>query len=154
MIVGIDPQPSLIAWHVRDEHRTVELNSVQLRKKACFKNAQDWQEYIYIECSRLIQHLSTRYKLGLVIIEQQRGRVNSNIEMALLVVCIQRDIPRKIVHPLQWKKAVGLPPEGDHLLNKKISLEAAKARGVPLGDKGRVHDLADAYWISFSNLNK
>jgi hypothetical protein len=146
IIVGLDPQPSLLAWHVRQDEKTLSLDLYRFKKKACFKNAQEWQEYIYTQCKYILKTLHEMYTLNHVIIEQQRGRVNSNIEMALLAVCIELQISRKIVHPTYWKKISNIKCQGSNYKNK---MESVKALGFPLGE-GRVHDLADAYWISFA----
>jgi hypothetical protein len=156
IIVGIDPQPSLLAVHVREGFRTHQWFVINFRKKSSFNPVQKWQEYIATNCvdmiNKLYKDFNDRKDKILVVIEQQRGRVNALIEHSLLMACMQLNISRLVVHPNTWKKSVKLNSGPGNKTNKQTSVQLVeKETGKSLGE-GRVHDKADAYCISKCGL--
>lgn len=170
--IGIDPQPSLIAVHIYDilRDRTIKWFVLMLQKKTRKNTAQEWQEYICKQSDVLLNYCIDTiisYNGGnclkhiLVVVEQQRGRVNSIIEQSILASCVKNDVARQILHPLTWKKKVGINCMGSNKENKKlvenlvspILKKYCKETGMNICSTCRIHDMCDAYLISkaFSN---
>lgn len=156
MYVGIDPQPTLIAVHARNTTKTLYWKNLYLMKKVYFEGAQKWQEYIHQQSKELIIDLMNIAKknnciIKLIIIEQQRGRVYSLIEQCLLDICIFYSLPRVIMHPVVWRRHVGLNnTHGNNKTNKINSVNIVKHQmkeEIPIEDK-RIHDLCEAYLMS------
>jgi hypothetical protein len=159
IVLGFDPQPGLLAYHVAEykynnplSEKTLIWQREILMKKACFDNAQQWQEYIWKICTGLFDKIERELSMksiNLVAIEQQRGRVNSLIEQSLLGCCMIRNLPRVIFHPATWKNLTGIPSLGSNAENKKYvkQLFEKDLQKFKFTDK-RTHDLCDAKLIS------
>jgi len=152
--MGIDPQPSEIDVHIRNSKgETLYWCQHYLEVKSSFSRAQDWQEYIWRQCNLLFETCLSKVKrIDVCGFEQQRGRINSMIEQSLLGCCMIKNIKRVILHPLTWKKLVGLKPQGSNAKNKKhvtmlLANELVK-HNPHWKDLTRVHDLCDAWFIS------
>ncbi len=168
VIVGIDPQPRLLAVHVRCKNFNGELNTFDwfkhyLQKKSRFDNAQAWQEYIYHECYTILKQVKLNVSIKLkspptlVVIEQQKGRVNSIVEQSLLVSCKVLDLPCLILHPTTWKKRANVPCMHDHKRNKQVVEEMVmpylyRYRNSNVKED-RDHDMCDAFKISEAGEN-
>jgi hypothetical protein len=160
MILGIDPQPTVLGFHLRDaKGDTKDWKALFLKKKSSFKGAQAWQEYVYAICQDTIENYSVDHKISLVVIEQQRGRVNSIIEQSLLISCIAVGLPARTLHPVKWKKLVGLSLKGSNAKNKKESCDKIadqlKSHFMRTGEMlpNRIHDLCDAFYISLAGYH-
>lgn len=174
IFVGIDPQPTLISVNCTTEHAnndklnpkdyTIAWFNHYLKKKSAFSCAQGWQEHVFDESYKLLSGIiktqceekcyPNRYVIKLVAIEQQKGRVNTILEQTLLCVCKQLHLPVMVLHPLTWKKAVGLETGGGNKKNKDLvvnmthnTLTSFFGNYEVKGAKLRVHDLCDAYQI-------
>ena len=170
MIVGIDPQPRLLAFHVRNSlNITLAWFKHYLQKKSRFNNAQEWQEYLYDQCimvlkEKIPQVCHTQQLPSLVVCEQQKGRVNSIIEQSILAACRSLGIKLLILHPTSWKKATGVPCLKDYRKNKQVVEQMVgpklqqwfKDNNINKDkedeDKNRLHDLCDAEKISEAGL--
>lgn len=163
VIVGIDPQPRLLAVHVRCKDQNGHLNTFDwfkhyLQKKSRFDNAQAWQEYIYQESYKVLNevkmNVSAKLKKvpTLVVVEQQKGRVNSIVEQSLLVACKVLLLPCLILHPTTWKKRSNVPCMHDHRKNKlaveELVLPYLFEYRKSNVKEDRDHDLCDAFKIS------
>lgn len=163
--VGIDPQPTLLSVNccLEDNTTIVAWFNHYLKKKATFVNAQGWQVHIYEECHKLLHQVIPNAcsekcfpracKIELVTIEQQKGRVNTILEQTLLCVCKALNLNVHIIHPLTWKKEVGISCTGTNKKNKDTVVEATKTDfelhfGVNTNNTQlRIHDLCDAFQI-------
>lgn len=177
VVVGIDPQTKLFAVHIRQGQETVAWFRVFLKKKSRFDNAQAWQQYIWQESinlldmvqQRLVHYLQSKDPPALVVIEQQKGRLQSIIEQCLLVACMVRKWPAKIMHSMTWKKRTGIKCKKSNRLNKEesekmvlpILIDWSKKqpdRSITFGlpetrtDEGRLHDLCEAFLLSKAGL--
>lgn len=170
VFVGIDPQQKFLSVNVATEKGQVIAwwNHVLKRKQSSqFATAQEWQEYIYQEC---IQVLSVKIsqkcresgypniEIIQVGFEQQKGRVNTIIEQAILDACVALQIPRKILHPVTWKKQTDIPCMGSNKENKEACVQktkqemeaffgAEKLSHIEKTEEGRIHDYCDAFRI-------
>lgn len=156
-VLGIDPQDSLLSLCVLDDNvKILYWDNNTLQRQIKFKNAQSYQEYLLKECMAVVNDLHKKYKLDLVVIEQQRGRVRSILEHSLLSVCMQLCIARVIFHPATWKKRVGFSKEKKgHKFNKEESIRMGLPflnayQGGILKKKfpKRLHDLTDSYHLA------
>lgn len=141
-IVGIDPQPTLLAVHVRDNFdATIAWFKHYFQKKCRFDNAQKWQEHIYDETSNVLQQkipLIIKAKFSYlslqqcvpryVAVEQQKGRVNSIIEQTVLCLCKHAKIEVLILHPMTWKKHTNIPKTGNNKKNKEAVEKIVKPK--------------------------
>ena len=170
VFVGIDPQQKFLSVNVATEKGEVIAwwNHILKRKQSSqFGTAQDWQEYIYRECLFLLEtEIFTMCRKGgysnieikEVGLEQQKGRVNTIIEQAILDVCIRLQLPRRILHPVTWKKQTEIPCTGSNKENKEACVQRTKhemkaffgeEKLNQLGktEEGRIHDYCDAFRI-------
>jgi len=157
--LGIDPQPSAIAGCcVGDRNgRVVYLHMVRLAHKAQM-SAQRWQEYVITEFEKFFDNVmaaaaSSGATLAKVAVEQQRGRVNSMMEVSCVAICMQKRLWRLVVSPKTWKSWTDVPCTGDHNENKKESTRIALPFLIsydPGVEKRHspVHHLCDAYHIA------
>jgi hypothetical protein len=173
--IGIDPQPTFLSINCTTDQNTlvpdtdpktytVSWFNHYLKKKSAFGCAQAWQEHIFEECYKILHTVIPRqceekcypnlYDIKLVSVEQQKGRVNTILEQTILCVCKQLALPALILHPLTWKKTVGLECGGGNKKNKELVVEMTHDTLVAFfgdyqagGTKLRVHDLCDAYQI-------
>ncbi len=163
VIVGIDPQPRLLAVHVRCKDCNGNLDTfdwfkLYLQKKCRFENAQAWQEYIYQESHKMLSEVKMnvmaklKKPLTLVVVEQQKGRVNSIVEQSLLVACKVLALPCLILHPTTWKKRTNVPCMQDHRKNKlaveQLVLPTLFEYRKSNVKEDRDHDLCDAFKLS------
>jgi uncharacterized iron-regulated protein len=155
MILGIDPQRTLIATHLRGvDGKTADWRTFYLKKKSAFKGAQSWQTYIHEKCFEILEDYATYHHIRLVVIEQQRGRINSIIEQSLLVCCMALELEASIMHPLKWKSLSGVSCKGSNKKNKDhVEQMVSSALEEYFSQKGeklpkRIHDLCDAYLLS------
>lgn len=162
LIVGIDPQPTCLGFCVRGLNMKPNYNCAYLKKKQSFTKSSLWQEYLYEFCSNFIDELVETHRrhgvITTVVVEQQRGRVNSLIEATLYALFKIKLHGAKVllVHPATWHSKVdlGSKPGGSHYANKKLSVLAfEKALGtIEVTSKPcnlyRLADMADAYWLS------
>ena len=157
IIVGIDPQPRVLAVHIRENNKTLHWFEHVLIKKSKTERVQDWQEHVYNNCEILWNKINklTSAKIDLVCIEQQKGRVNIILEQTLFIIFLQKKINVYIVHPTVWKKKTNVLCTKNHRKNK---LEVVKIVGPKLEQyatdnnitfqKTSIHDLCDAEKIS------
>ncbi len=166
VIVGIDPQPRLLAVHVRVKDGNLDTFNWfkhYLQKKSRFDNAQAWQEYIYQESYSVLKQVKMdvtaklKRPMSLVVVEQQKGRVNSIVEQSLLVACKVLELPCLILHPTTWKKRSNIPCMGDNKKNKlaveKVVLPYLFRYRNSEIKEDRDHDLCDAFKISEAGEN-
>lgn len=160
--IGIDPQPSLLAVHVRDiEDNDILWYQVILKRKDAFKNAEMWELYTAEQCRKTIMDLNSTLsyieisKKVYLAIEQQRGRVKSIAEACLVTAAMEQEWEIVVPHPMTWKKTVGLKSEAGNKNNKLASTNLHKADLTTYCEKNgqkklplRIHDLCDAKCIS------
>lgn len=163
--VGIDPQPNNISVCVLKANLPSDTREpdpedwfmVVLMQRAVFPSAEDWQKYIWKQCTEICKGLVKKYPKCHVYVEQQRGRINSMIEQSLLGACMTNNLEVTTVHPKRWKsdhnfeKGTNANHKNQAEYKIKPSLEKyCRKYGKPLPI--RVHDLCDAYLISESGL--
>lgn len=161
--IGIDPQPTCLGICVKSNRDDIPVKWFvdYFKRKSLFKKSSEWQKYLYLKCTDVINRLVyelTSKDFNLVI-EQQRGRVNSIIENTLCCVgcrIIGCDNVY-IVHPNTWKKV--LVYDKDHIANGHYSNKKSSIRLVQKNDDLkaiietrklnvlRLADMCDAYWI-------
>jgi hypothetical protein len=159
LIVGIDPQQDNISICVQSPQLELPISwsKILLKQRSSFSIAETWQKYIF-EQSTLIAEELGRLKVKIVIIEQQRGRLNSIIEQTLLCCCLKVGLDVHTIHPRKWKMGLNFESGTTNHFQKKQSLELVKpllekfciANNIPI-PTGRLHDLCDAYLISKSH---
>lgn len=159
IVMGIDPQPTLIAVCVLDQYDKIYWwENIYLLKRNNFSTAQLWQEYIFQSSRDIVEKGKSLYPGLSVAVEQQRGRIKSIIEQGFLSACMELKIPRKILHPGTWKKACGFKSAKGNKNNKKLSeilgVKRLKDYNPELLEKNkdRYHDLTDAYFIAKSYI--
>lgn len=97
-------------------------------------------------------------------IEQQKGRVNTIIEQALLDTCLFLKIPVRILHPTTWKKQTQIPCMGSNKQNKEVCVQLtrkhmveffgeSKVQEMETTDEKRTHDYCDAFRIREATQN-
>lgn len=160
LILGIDPQPKLLALCLINEKLEVkEWYTIPFKKKNTL-SAQLWQEHVWGECFNAIQSLKNVYNINLIAIEQQRGRVNSLIESALLGCSMYLQIKRIIYHPKTWKKLIQFKCDPGHKNNKiesvKLVEKKIKTYSEDLYQKNisGLDHLSDAYLIALAALEE
>lgn len=150
IVFGIDPQPTLLSVNGTMNEKIIYWKNHYLKKKNTFRNAHEWQEYIWTECYNVISSLS-RFKPDLIVVEQQRGRVNSIIEQSIIGCCLSKNIKVTTVHPLTWKKNSLVKHGKGNAKNKFESLKKLESLNIEIPEEykhlERKHDLADAYFI-------
>jgi hypothetical protein len=162
LIVGIDPQQDNISICVKYKDSELPIprgwTKVLLKQRSSFSIAETWQKYI-IEQSNLIASELKNFKVDVVKIEQQRGRLNSIIEQSLLCSCLKEGLKVHTIHPRKWKMGLGFEPGSTNHFQKKHALKLVKPildkywsiyNIPPLPEDERLHDLCDAYLISKS----
>lgn len=171
-ILGIDPQPALFGIQCRDL-KTGEKKAwfnIYLKKKSRFENSQKWQEYIYEEAKKMISVVvpkacKTDDLPTFLVIEQQKGRVCSCIEMAVVCVCKELGIDFWVANPMCWKRKTGVECTKSHYGNKKAVEKLVKPdldkymaenytkEEIQVVKKAkRIHDLCDADKITEAGL--
>jgi len=116
MITGIDPQPTVIAFCTIKDQDIFECKEIRLKKKSAFKNAQDWQIYLYKAVKEVFEFIDDKSP---IFIEQQRGRINSILEQTILIESLSRKRATRVLHPLTWKRLTNTKCMKDHTLNKR-----------------------------------
>lgn len=170
--VGVDPQPSLLAFQIITEDNNVVawFQVLLARKESSFSTAGDWETYIASQCLFSIQtvedHISkhtgtTKPKIHFVC-EQQRGRVKTIPEACLVTAAKNKGWEVYIPHPATWKKLVNFPkPEGGgNKANKDIAMrlkedklkEFCKTRGIV--PPKVTHHLCDAALLAEYGMKK
>lgn len=161
LIVGIDPQPTCIGYCVRGENFKPNYNCAYMKKKQSFKKSNLWQAYVFSFSSNFIDELIEGHQrygvIETVVVEQQRGRINSLIEATIYTLCKMKLPNAKIllVHPTTWHSKVNLggTKGGSHYANKKLSVTAFQkvVEKTETTSKEtniyRLADMADAYWL-------
>lgn len=123
-VVGIDPQPSLLAVCVKhlNTGKRIAWFQVLLKRKDSFPKAGDWESYIVDQCIRTVSEIETHIAnvfLGVqnkmfyvdFAVEQQRGRVKTIPETCLATAARARGWTIRIPHPNTWKKGMGFTAE-------------------------------------------
>lgn len=172
--IGIDPQQKFFSINIatHDGQTIAWFNHILKRKQSSqFATAQAWQEYICRECILVLEKtVHEKARLGgfqhititKVGIEQQKGRVNTILEQALLDVCIFLKLPVQILHPTTWKNKTKIPCMGSNEKNKEVCVQLTRKYMVDFfGEKKvaemeadakkdkdkRIHDYCDCYRI-------
>lgn len=141
VLIGVDPQPSLIAYHVGiiDENGNLKhmiWDMLFLRKKASFRKPYLWQNYLISVTQKLFKYdivMATRRKLDFnghiefnFAIESQRCRINSIVEQTMLSAAHNASIsPLDVItvvtiHPRSWKSKLGIQCQGSNYANKEL----------------------------------
>jgi hypothetical protein len=166
--IGIDPQQKFLSVNIatHDGQTIAWFNHILKRKQSSqFATAQAWQEYICRECMLVLERVvHDKARLGgfqhititKVGIEQQKGRVNTILEQALLDVCIFLKLPVHILHPTTWKNKTKIPCMGNNKDNKEVCVKLTRDKmndffgeeTVKEMEKAeRIHDYCDCYRI-------
>ncbi len=119
LLVGIDPQTSLIAVQIKDLKLNKKVNwfQVLLKRKDSFPKAEEWQLYVVDQSIRTVKEIKFQIERYLndrtatytvfFAVEQQRGRVKTIPETCLVTAARSQGWRIRIPHPKTWKKAIG-----------------------------------------------
>ena len=163
--LGVDPQPTCLGICVKEygKDEPIVWRVEYFKRKSLFKKSEDWQKYLHKKCKiiliQIIEHELGGSKDLVLVIEQQRGRVNSLVENTLC--CIGCDMVGmdgvRLVHPNTWRKTLPVDHEkGEcgHYSNKKSTIRLTKQNDLlrPIVESRklstlRLADMCDAYWI-------
>lgn len=136
-IVGVDPQPSLLAFHICLNEKTIQWFQVLLARKDSFQTAGEWEIYISDQSINSIQQVenyikqnqppSQPYKVEFFC-EQQRGRVKTIPEACLVTAAKAKGWGVNIPHPATWKKGISFPIKDNTTGNKANKLVAVQLK--------------------------
>lgn len=94
---------------------------------------------------------STVVPLGVarVVVEMNAmNRLYSNVEMLILGFAVAAGMEIAHVHPMTWKKLLGVPATSNHHQNKKAAEKWVREQGYTVADDHQ----ADAICIALSTL--
>jgi hypothetical protein len=168
IVVGIDPQPDNISTCCLDykNQKILMWWKYKLIMKETFNKAEEWQDYIVksvqiicdtIQKLQFTNKQNKHYQSVIVTIEQQRGRVNSIIEQTIFTMCRTLNYETHSFNPMKWKKIIQIECRRNNKLNKDYITKLITPiyedyEGHKIPAKFRVHDLCDAFAISWATI--
>lgn len=130
-VLGVDPGTTALGWAIINPD-TLELEQhgcyfirrrSQLTGNDALLASDMWDFWVNII-------LASPYRPTRVIVEQNAmNRLYSNVEMLLLGFAVGCGMSVAAVHPLTWKKKIGVKATGKHYSNKQESLEYIRSLG-------------------------
>lgn len=147
-VLGIDPGTTCLGWAVLDSHTMDLVDSgcyfVRRRRELAGNDS-----LLALEIWNFWTAIIVPLGVGRVVVEMNAmNRLYSNVEMLVLGFAVSAGMEIAHVHPMTWKKLLGVPATSNHKHNKKAAEEWVRQQGYDVADDHQ----ADAICIAMSTL--